>query len=113
MKFFVAILTPPDPRNQKRFNISNWESRGIAWTMVPLTNRRDGSRWRSIDHFSMLSYGSIPDDGIEFFTQFILDIKQRWLKLCYLAEGHLSKRVSWAELIAPGYRLILFDLLLT
>ncbi|KAF2181531.1 hypothetical protein K469DRAFT_589019 [Zopfia rhizophila CBS 207.26] len=59
---------------------------------MPLPNPKDGPRWKSIDHFSMLPYGWIPDDSIDFFTQFIRNLKRRWLKLCDLAEEHISKR---------------------
>jgi hypothetical protein len=33
----------------------------------------------------MMPFGWIPKDGVEFFGQFILYLKERWLKLCDLA----------------------------
>lgn len=62
--------------------------------MTRLAKPKNGSYWKSIDHFSMLPYGWIPDNSADFFTQFILNLKDRWLRLCSLAEEHLSKRVS-------------------
>lgn len=84
---------------------------------MPLTNSDDRPRWESIDHFSMLPYSWIPDDGVDFFTQFIVYLKGRWLKLCDLAEEHLTQRVSGPYLV-PVLNvyifnfLILFDLLI-
>jgi hypothetical protein len=46
----------------------------------------------------MMPFGWIPDDGVDFFKQFILYLKERWLRLCDLAKDHLAARVSWAEL---------------
>ncbi|KAF2188018.1 hypothetical protein K469DRAFT_567803, partial [Zopfia rhizophila CBS 207.26] len=68
----------------------DWGKCGITWTMVSSANPNKESSWRSTDHFSMLPYGWIPEDGVDFFTQFILHLKDRWLKLCNLAEEHLT-----------------------
>jgi hypothetical protein len=96
VSFAVAAWFPTahDLGNQQQFNISTWGECGIAWTMMPLTKSDDRACWKSIDHFSMLPYSWIPDDGIDFFTQFIVYLKGRWLKLCDLAEEHLTQRVS-------------------
>ncbi|KAF2800332.1 hypothetical protein K505DRAFT_228981, partial [Melanomma pulvis-pyrius CBS 109.77] len=69
-----------------------WGKCGIAWTMVSPTRPTDGSCWKSIDHFSTLSYGWIPDNGADFFTLFVQTLKEKWLTLCELAEERLSKR---------------------
>jgi hypothetical protein len=92
----VAIWFPTGqgPGNQEQFNISNWGECRIAWTMKPLASSSGRPCWESIDHFSTLPYGWIPDDGVDFFTQFILYLKERWLKLCDLTEDHLTKCVS-------------------
>lgn len=58
--------------------------------------------WKSLDHFSMMPFGWIPDDGVEFFKQFIPYLEERWLRLCDLAKDHLAARVSWAE-PAPSF----------
>jgi len=59
--------------------------------MVLLPNPYDTPCWESIGHFSMLPYGWIPDDGVDFFTQFMLYLKGRWLELCDFAEEHLTE----------------------
>lgn len=74
--------------------ISQWSKYGIAWKMVPPSTPKDGSSWKSIDHFSMLPYGWIPDDGADFFVLFIRKLKENWLILCVSAEERLSQRVS-------------------
>jgi hypothetical protein len=71
----------------------DWGKCRIGWTIIPPANP-DDEPWKSIDHFSMLPYGWIPKDGIEFFMQFILYLKERWLKLCQRAEEHLTECVS-------------------
>jgi hypothetical protein len=72
----------------------DWGKFKIAWTIIPPANPNHES-WKSIDHFSMLPYGWIPSDGIDFFMQFILYLKERWLKLCYQAMEHLNECVSY------------------
>ena len=96
VSLFVAGYFPigQDPGDQKRFAVSDWGKCGIAWTMVSPTKPKDGLCWRSMDHFSTLSYGWIPDNGADFFALFVQTMKEKWLILCGLAEEHLSKRVS-------------------
>lgn len=96
LSFAVTVWFPTgqQPGFQKHFSISDWRECGIAWTLMPLMNSEHGSRWKSTDHFSMLPYGWIPNDGADFFTLFILNLKGRWLKLCDQAEVHLSELVS-------------------
>jgi hypothetical protein len=62
--------------------------------MVSPTKLKDGLCWKSMDHFSTLSYGWIPNNGADFFALFVQTLKEKWLMLCGLAEEHLSKRVS-------------------
>lgn len=81
-----------DP-SQRHFNLPDWGKCKIAWTIIPPGNPNHES-WKSIDHFSMLPYGWIPKDGIDFFMQFILYLKEGWLKLCHQAEEYLSECVS-------------------
>jgi hypothetical protein len=50
--------------------------------MLPVVNMKNGRRWNSVDHFSLLSYASIPDDSIDFFTPFIRELSERWIELC-------------------------------
>lgn len=83
-----------DGETQKQFGtLWHWTYCSIAWTMTPPASRKDGRHWKSIDHFSLLPYGWIPDDGADFLLQFILYMKERWLALGTLAEAHLGQRV--------------------
>lgn len=97
--FCAAGLYPieQDSETHKHFNIK-WDECGIAWTMMPLTTSESGPRWKSIYHFSMLPYGWIPGNGVDFFGQFVRNLGGRWLKLCDSADEHLSRRVSKSQL---------------
>lgn len=66
---------------------------------MPPTAPNDISSSKSITYFSVLPYGWIPDDGVDFFTQFIFHLKGRWLKLYNLSEEHLAMYVSCATLL--------------
>ena len=92
----IAVLLPAanDQEDQTYLDTFDWQECGIAWTLTPPTKQKDGPHWKTRDHFSMLPYGWIPEDGVDFFRQFIDNLKRRWLKLCDLAEEHLSKRVE-------------------
>jgi hypothetical protein len=65
----------------------------IAWKIIRPTYPKNDPWW-PIVYFSMLPYGWIPNDGIDFFKQFMLHLEERWLKLCQQAEEHLTKSVS-------------------
>jgi ankyrin repeat protein len=82
----------------KHFETS-WDICVIAWTIIPPTKATDGPNWNSVAHISMLPYGWIPNDGADFLQQFILYLKERWLKLCDLAEEHMSSQVRYTRLI--------------
>ncbi|KAK4119368.1 hypothetical protein N657DRAFT_554230, partial [Parathielavia appendiculata] len=43
-------------------------------------------------HFSMLPNGWIPDDGVDFFKQFICHLRERWYTECDLVEKDLTTR---------------------
>jgi ankyrin repeat protein len=92
---YIAALLPikQDTTSHNSFNMS-WGECRIAWTMLPLMEGRNGARWRLVDYVSMLPYGWIPDDGIDFFVQFLQHLERKWLQLCHLADEHLSQRVS-------------------
>ncbi|KAH6848201.1 hypothetical protein B0I37DRAFT_376943 [Chaetomium sp. MPI-CAGE-AT-0009] len=77
-----------DPGVHKDLTV-DWKICLITWTMT-LTQR--GSSWQSIDHFSLLSYGWIPDDGADFIKQFIDHLLSKWLELLNGVEEHLTMR---------------------
>ncbi|KZL71446.1 ankyrin repeat protein [Colletotrichum tofieldiae] len=90
----VAVWAPSEDVLEDRIclDFSDWAEYGIAWTMTAPKKHNNSSRWKTRDHFSMLPNGWIPDDGIDFFYQFIAELTIRWSKLCNSAEGHLSMR---------------------
>jgi hypothetical protein len=94
VSFCVSISFPAEQDAfPGRFKMPEWGEFRIAWTIIPPASANN-MPWKSIDHYSMLPYGWIPNDGIDFFIQFILYLKERWLKLCDLGEKHLNESVS-------------------
>jgi hypothetical protein len=97
MTFSVGIWFPAgqDHRNGEHFKVPDWGHCRITWTTISAewdTNNESGRI--SMDHFSMLSNGWIPEDGLDFFAQFLDNLRERWLKVCNLAEQHLTDCVS-------------------
>jgi hypothetical protein len=66
----------------------------IAWTIIPPSNPKIRP-WQSVDHYSTLPNGWIPDDGIDFFEQITLHLEERWISVCDAADEHLKKSVSF------------------
>jgi hypothetical protein len=94
VNFSVSLWFPAEQDlSQRHLNMPDCDKCRIAWTIIPPTNRNDES-WKSIDHFSTLPYGWIANDSVDFFMQFILYLKERWLKICHRAEEHLTDCVS-------------------
>ena len=76
----------------------------IRWTVTKKANpgpatgsSRTGKTWQSLTHFSTLSNGWIPDDGVDFFKQFLDHLRAKWLQICQEAEELLSYwvRMQW------------------
>jgi hypothetical protein len=90
-KLFVGIWFPlSDPNLDEKVMIS--------WTIFLFSDIGQ----KVIDHFSTLPYGSIPDHHIDFFTHFILHLKEKWLELCNQEERHLTELVSRILRIPPN-----------
>ncbi|KAF4948559.1 hypothetical protein FGADI_9554 [Fusarium gaditjirri] len=70
---------------------SGWDECGIAWTIGDIVEDL-GLGEMTKDHVSMLPYGWIPQNGIDFFQQLILHLAARWSELCTGVEDHLSER---------------------
>lgn len=92
---YIAIRFPAgeDLKHQNPSKIPDWDTCRIAWTVTAPSNPNGDRYWKSLDHFSMMPFSWIPDDGIDFFKQFILYLKERWLRLCDVAKDHLAARV--------------------
>jgi hypothetical protein len=90
----VSLWFPAEQHpSRKHLSMPDEANFKIAWKIAQPTDSNNDA-WRSIAYFSMLPYGWIPSDGMEFFGQFILHLRQKWLKLYHEAEKSLSKRVS-------------------
>jgi hypothetical protein len=103
---FVIGYFPTKPsEDQEEFSVSHWEKCGAAWTVVRPSDPKDGSYWRSTNHYGTLPYGWIPDDSATFFALFIRNLEEKWLVLCNSAEEHLFKRVSRClTLLMPEFK---------
>uniref|UniRef100_A0A093V638 Serine/threonine-protein phosphatase 6 regulatory ankyrin repeat subunit B n=1 Tax=Talaromyces marneffei PM1 TaxID=1077442 RepID=A0A093V638_TALMA len=75
---------------QQYFNVPEWPLIRIAWTIISPSNPQSRP-WQSVDHHSMLPNGWIPDDGFDFFQQFILHLEERWISVCDAADKHLKE----------------------
>ena len=66
----------------------------ITWTLSQLRKANGAQYWKAIDHYSTLPYSRIPDNGIDFFKDFILRLEAKWVELCDQGEKHLTEFVS-------------------
>lgn len=69
----------------------------IRWTVAKAANPgfdarddRTGTGWQTSTHYSTLPNGWIPDDGVDFFKQFLEHLQARWLRLCQQGEELLA-----------------------
>ncbi len=73
----------------------------IRWTVAKTTSpvygtddeESPGTRWQTAMHYSTLPNGWIPDNGVDFFKQFLEHLQTRWLRLCQQGEELLSVSV--------------------
>lgn len=96
VKFSVAVWFSggKDPNHEKCFKIPVGEKIRITWTISRPRNLNGEQYWKTTDHYSTLPYGRIPDDGLDFFKDFILRLEEKWVELCDLGEKHLTDCVS-------------------
>ncbi|KAG7403026.1 Serine/threonine-protein phosphatase 6 regulatory ankyrin repeat subunit C [Fusarium oxysporum f. sp. rapae] len=72
---------------------------GISWTMMPPAISNGESSWKSIAHLSVLPYGWMPDNGIEFFALFIAELERRWSALCDDTKSYLHTcEFAWVSI---------------
>jgi hypothetical protein len=93
--FFVARLpTGHHPHAKNPFEMIMWCEYRIAWIMIDGKRANTAQRWMAMHYFSMLPYGWIPDNGVDFFVLFISFLEKKWLHLCDLGEEELNECVS-------------------
>lgn len=90
LSFPVAETLYPQ---EQFFAMPGWHPCLMAWTIIAPSNPRTRP-WQSVDHYSMLPNGWIPDDGIDMFQQIILYLQERWISVCDAADEHLKRSVS-------------------
>jgi hypothetical protein len=66
----------------------------ICWTMVATQNVAGKNHWTTVDYFSTLDIGSIPESGTAFFSALVTTVSAAWIRLCNDVDGHLARCVS-------------------
>lgn len=69
----------------------------ISWTMrKPFISAAEKSSpiLRSVEFISTLDIGWIPDDAVDFFGLFVLDLHKKWRGFLEKADLHLDASVS-------------------
>jgi ankyrin repeat protein len=96
VNFSVAVWFAggEDPSHEGCFKIHESKKIRITWTVLRLAKPNQGRYWKAMDHYSTLPYGWIPDNGNDFFKDFILLLRDKWLELCGEGEQHLTGCVS-------------------
>lgn len=77
-----------------------WEECQIVWTTADFDPHTISTQ-KTKDHFSMLPNGWIPDNGLDFFTQLVVYLTEKWLNVCKEGEEHLSERVRFDDELCP------------
>jgi hypothetical protein len=73
--------------------VKDWKC-SIGWT-VSQARGDDGKQcWRTVEHFSVLPYGWIPKNGLDFFQTFFQYLQDYWMGICDRAHKRLFKLVS-------------------
>jgi hypothetical protein len=69
----------------------------ICWTMVATQNAAGKDHWTTVDYFSTLEIGSIPDSGTAFFCALVTTVSAAWIRLCNNIDRHLARCVSCSK----------------
>ena len=78
--------------NRNETHLYPWRC-SIGWTLHGHAEDPDNPTWRTVDHFSVMPHASIPNDGFEFFEQFLAHIEKKWRSLCEEAQSSLMTLV--------------------
>ncbi|KAH6838535.1 ankyrin repeat-containing domain protein [Chaetomium sp. MPI-CAGE-AT-0009] len=89
----VSAVAPSLPYPTSRHAIPEREMMMIEWIVIkqPDTGSLTGESWKSVSHFSTLPNGWIPDDGVDFFKQFLGELQAVWLRTCGEGEKVLAQ----------------------
>lgn len=78
----------------------------INWTMrkrAPEPNQEFTPILRTIDFVSTLDIGWVPDDAVDFFNAFMVDLHKKWRVLLEEADTHLDHSVSLSSSSNKGH----------
>lgn len=84
------------PVMSRAFRVEAKQSK-ISWTMrKPFISAAEKSSpiLRSVEFISTLDIGWIPDDVVDFFGLFVLDLHKKWRQFLEKADLHLDASVS-------------------
>jgi hypothetical protein len=92
-QFVLASIPAKSPQDNQFFQ---YEMSGyrICWTMVATQNAAGKDHWTTVDYFSTLEIGSIPESGTAFFGALVTTVSAGWIRLCNNIDRHLARCVS-------------------
>ncbi|KAF4452082.1 putative ankyrin 2,3/unc44 [Fusarium austroafricanum] len=91
----VVFTRIPDlVKTPNGFLDDKWKDLAIAWTLSDLEGS-EISPWQTKVHLSMLQIGWIPDDGLDFFQQFIIHLTESWSLVCKVFAQQLLNQVGY------------------
>lgn len=99
--FRYSILASAPVRKESgddRLFIYEMEEMRIAWTMTTLPDLSGKDQWKTIDYFSTLQAGWVPDSGPAFLDILVKALVAGWQKLCDAIDDHLLLCVSLTTL---------------
>jgi hypothetical protein len=73
--------------------IKDWKC-SIGWTVSQAKDDDGKQYWRTVEHFSALPYGWIPENGLVFFQSFFHYLQDYWMGICERAHIRLFELVS-------------------
>jgi hypothetical protein len=86
-------------------NVFNFEFNELAirWNVEIRPDLDGNDRWVSIDHWSTLRKGSIPDSGMAFMGDLMKELIMGWLEFCDQIDIYLLNCVSQNCPVLAGY----------
>jgi len=96
LTFSMLLWFPAGSNHEvgKHFKVPDGGHCRITWTTASTCATYRGTGTPSMDHFSTLPYGWLPNDGADFIGQFLESLVHRWRRLCEQGKDHLGTCVS-------------------